>query len=386
MLFTVRDLNGAPMINLPAVLCLQLTIICLVLFVLRKNPGKLAKSIRSVLLPVAIGQLAVLLLTVVFQLSANQSLIKADDWLNDFYARHYRWLEVPPLVFAGIVIALILLDFFFRRARLVSRFLILEGYLHFVTAVLAAFAGFTFAAQHPYSLGPDRDAKVMPRSKSPKKAVETQQLNLVAAEILKNVFQAMPPDKLSAYADFVRRVDKDRWTQHQDEFRSSIDSLLSDDVPPPDAADQEKSARADATPDGSAAGEAWLGLYKILNKAFSERVPLPEGTLGELAKSLVETLSEKLWMRGYRSPSGERFQAVVEKISVWLAPRLEAVGETPVKAEVDVMDEVYKTRREASGSLTIDRTFIRERRESPLRAIIQERIRERVDPDRAEEK
>lgn len=251
MFFTIWGENGEPIVNLPSVLCLEVFAICVVLYVLRNRAGKLVTSIRSVLLPVCIGQGAILLLTLAFQVSESPALIRLDNWLNNFYARNHRWLEIPPLVFAGIMMALIMLDFLLRGSRLVSRFLKLEAYLHIVTASLAAFAGFTFAAQHPYSLGIDRDAKVVPREKSPKEQLETKQLNSVAAEALKKAFQMMPPDNLKAYADLVKRVDEDRWTQHESEFRRSIASFLTDDVPPPEPVDRQVSTQAGATSDGA---------------------------------------------------------------------------------------------------------------------------------------
>lgn len=47
------------------------------------------------------------------------------------------------------------------------------------------------------------------------------------------------------------------------------------------------------TDQGSRDEETWLGLYHVLEHAFSETIPLPEGTLGELAPSLVEGLAKK---------------------------------------------------------------------------------------------
>jgi hypothetical protein len=326
MLFSVVGENGSVIINLPGYLCLQLAVICVVLYGSWRREGKLAESIRSVLLPAAIGQFGVLLLTVAFQLTESLSLIRLDNWLNTFYARHHRWLEVPPLVFGGIVITLIVLSFLLR-VRLVTHFLTLQKYLQIAVAALATFASFTFAAQYPYSLGLDRDAKVIPRQKSREEEVETKQLNKLSAAILEKAFSAMPRDRLIEYANLVQRVDQEvgAGTQHEETVRNSLKLAFSGDLPPPDPTEQV-AERAEETSSDVTGSEAWLGLKSTMVVALSSLIHVPEGIVGEAAKSSVEYLSEQLSERGYRSPVGDRFNAVVDKVAMWLSPRLQGLG------------------------------------------------------------
>jgi hypothetical protein len=390
MLFSVVGENGAPIVNLPGWLCLQLAGICLVLYVLWKSKSEAAESIRSVLLPVAFGQLVVLLLTVAFQLSESPILIRLDNSLDIFYARYHTWFEFRFAIFAGIVIVLVILNFVFRRARLVTRFLKLEKGLGFTSVVLATFASFTFAAQYSYSLGPDRDAKVMPRSKSPEEIVEMKQLNRAADAILEQAFSSMPPEKLRQYASLLQRVDQTaHWTRHKEILRSALEPAFSGDIPPPDPSESETSTKPpEETSEGTPASEAWLGLYKIMYKGFSTVLPLSESIVGEFARTSVDGFSEQLSERGYRSSVGKQFDALVEKVESWPAPRVETeLADHPIAPDRgDLLNEI---RRSPRGNMTVDKidwSRVPERRESPLTKIIEDRIRDRSEPIRPEKR
>lgn len=379
------DTNGAVLFILPGWLCLQCAGVWFALFIWWKEDGKLAESLRSVLLPVGIGQIAVLLLTVAFQVSnGNRVLIVMDNGLNVFYARYHNWIAFRFLTFACIVAVLIVLNFFWRGARFVTRFITLQKYLNVVAGALAAFGAFTFSAQYPYAAGSARDARVMPRPKGEKEDAEIKKLNVVAAEALKKSFASMQRSQLLPYANLLWSVDENvRWTHHEDVLKETLDPLFSGDAPQPDAGERD-SAESGPSTGNVAAGEAWLGFETVATSSLGNLLRIPEGMIGEFARSAVELLSEKMFEWGFRAPVRERIDAMAGKIAPWLTSRLQLLERWI--AAVGGTDRFVEDQRRAVEKDIATEVAREHPVKSPARVLLDDMINRATDPARADEK
>ena len=383
MLLPVTDETGAVLLNLPGWLCFQFVGASWAVYESWNTKGEVAEAIRSVLFPVAIGQFVVLLLTVIFQVSdqANPSLIRLDNSLNSFYARYHHWFVFRFWTFAAVVLAVILLNLWFRRAGLVTRFFSAQKYVGIAAAALGTFASFTFAAQYPYAMGNDRDAKVAPRPKDKNEEEEIKKLNRVSAAAVERVFAAMPPATLRRYATLVESIDRDvRWSRRDEVLKQAFDQVLAGEGPHLDATPPAPANDSEPASDGSRTGEAWLGAEKVVSKALSGLVPVPEGTIGELVKSCVEGLSEKLYRSGFRAPVREKTAAMVDQVASWLAPRL-AVMEQQL-AGAGGIERFVEDQHKAVETEIAERVRREHPRKSAGARLVEERIR--AERDRGE--